>query len=46
MGKVRHSLLIATGLLACAASARADEAVKVLETTCASANSPPSVSIG
>jgi len=31
MGKVRYSLLIATGLLACAASVRADEAVKVLE---------------
>ncbi|HEV8391316.1 MAG TPA: esterase-like activity of phytase family protein [Dongiaceae bacterium] len=31
MGKVRYSLLIATGLLACTAIARADEAVKVLE---------------
>jgi Esterase-like activity of phytase len=31
MGTLRYSLLIATGLLACAAAARADEAVKVLE---------------
>src|SRR5512134_408717 len=31
MGKFRYSLLIATGLLASAATARADDAVKVLE---------------